>query len=72
MGPFLNYRSCNLSKARKPSTPEQADVPDFSEARKELIRRAANARALRRGLAFGTGLEDWRAAEAEIDARLNE
>lgn len=61
-----------FSKARKPSISEQLDALDFREARKELIRRAACARALRRGIVFGMELEDWRAAEAEIDARLNE
>jgi hypothetical protein len=61
-----------FAKARNPSIPQQLDVLDFREARKELIRRAACARALRRGLVFGAGREDWRAAEAEIDARLNE
>jgi hypothetical protein len=64
--------SNTFSKARKPSISEHFDGLDFGEARKELIRRAACARALRRGIVFGRELEDWRAAEAEIDARLKE
>ena len=48
------------------------DELDFKEARKELIRKAAYARATKRGVAFGAELEDWLVAEVEIDARLNE
>lgn len=42
----------------------------FAEDRQALIREAAYYRAARRGLAAGKELEDWLAAEAEIDQRL--
>jgi Protein of unknown function (DUF2934) len=62
----------HLPKTRKPPAPRSPDTLDFKEARKELIRNAASARAAKRGVRFGFDVEDWRAAEAEIDARLNE
>jgi hypothetical protein len=47
------------------------DALDFKEARNELIRNAAYSRAAKRGVTR-LELEDWLAAEAEVDSRLNE
>ena len=41
------------------------------EARYRMIEAAAYLRAERRGFASGNALDDWVAAEAEIDALLN-
>jgi hypothetical protein len=73
---------------RKPRRPAQAAVDsttvllllakqrvgdlDFHAARAELIRVAAYYRAEKRGFVPGAELDDWLAAEAELDARLNE
>jgi hypothetical protein len=62
----------HLPKTRKPPRHRGPETLDFNEARKELIRNAASAHAAKRGIAFGFELEDWLAAEAQIDARLNE
>ena len=48
------------------------DVPSFQEAREEMIRVAAYYRAEKRGFVPGMELSDWLAAEADIEARLNE
>lgn len=41
-----------------------------SESRRQMIREAAYWRAERRGFSPGFELEDWLAAEAEVDALL--
>lgn len=47
------------------------DVRPFSEdARRQLIAEAAYYRAAQRGFDPGGEVEDWLAAEAEVDARL--
>ena len=61
------------SKAVKPSEP--ADIVAVTrfvdpEQRAALIAEAAYFRAEKRGFAPGTEVEDWLAAEAEVDAIL--
>jgi hypothetical protein len=69
-----NYR--DKSRPRRPvlHLPIVRDAPplDFAEARTELIRKTAYSRAAKRGVSCVPDSEDWLAAEAEIDARLNE
>jgi Protein of unknown function (DUF2934) len=60
-----------LHLPRKHPPHRNPDALDFSEAREELIRIAAYARAAKRG-STRPHIDDWLAAEAEIDARLNE
>jgi hypothetical protein len=59
---------------RKPVTPPPAEVryPAFvdPQQRASLIARAAYFRSQERGFAPGHELEDWLAAEAEVDAQL--
>jgi len=58
---------------RLPPKPQQRnpDDLDFGEARKQLIWRAAYARAAKRG-SLRPQIDDWLAAEAQVDAKLNE
>lgn len=51
---------------------KRASDIEFIAARLELIRIAAHRRAEKRGFAPGAESDDWLAAEAEIDARLQE
>jgi len=66
-----------------PSSPSESGVPRakprsleaialalFARPRRDLIAEAAYYRALRRGFGAGGAMEDWLAAEAEVDARL--
>lgn len=46
------------------------EKPFDVEARRNLISEAAYFRAVQRGFAPGSELDDWVAAEAEVDARL--
>ncbi len=55
-------RKANAEVARHPA--------HFAEDRQALIREAAYYSAARRGFAPGRELEDWLAAEAEVDQRL--
>jgi hypothetical protein len=59
---------------RKRASPPAAEVqyPNFvdPQQRAALIARAAYFRALERGFAPGHELEDWLAAEAEVDSGL--
>jgi hypothetical protein len=55
-----------------PVRKQPASDLDFRAARIELIRVAAYYRAEKRRFIPGAELGDWLAAEAEIDARLNE
>ena len=52
--------------------PGEADYPSFvdPQRRTALIARAAYFRAMDRGFAPGHELQDWLAAEAEVDAEL--
>lgn len=54
------------------SAPAPLDVLNFQEARQEMIRVAAYYRAEKRGFVPGMELDDWLAAEADVEARLNE
>ena len=62
------------SQPNKTSTRKNSDVKhkiqDNGIARKEMIAVAAYYRAEHRGFADGDSMEDWLAAEAEIDASL--
>jgi hypothetical protein len=57
------------STTRRVSTPQATGFVDPAQ-RASLIANAAYFRAERRGFAPGRELEDWLAAEAEVDAHL--
>ena len=59
-------------KRAAPPAEQSAQVPSFvdPQQRAGLIARAAYFRALERGFAPGSDIEDWLAAEAEVDAEL--
>lgn len=46
---------------------ERREIPSFSESRAARIAEAAYWRAERRGFAAGQELDDWLAAEREVD-----
>jgi hypothetical protein len=46
---------------------ERREIPSFSESREARIAEAAYWRAERRGFAGGQELDDWLAAEKEVD-----
>ena len=46
---------------------ERREIPSFSESREARIAEAAYWRAERRGFAAGQELDDWLAAEREVD-----
>jgi DUF2934 family protein len=46
---------------------ERREIPSFSESREARIAEAAYWRAERRGFAAGQELDDWLAAEKEVD-----
>jgi hypothetical protein len=49
---------------------ERREIPSFSESREARIAEAAYWRAERRGFAAGQELDDWLAAEKEVDQDL--
>jgi hypothetical protein len=49
---------------------ERRDIPSFSESREARIAEAAYWRAERRGFASGQELDDWLAAEKEVDGDI--
>jgi Protein of unknown function (DUF2934) len=49
---------------------ERREIPSFSESREARIAEAAYWRAERRGFAAGQELDDWLAAEREVDDDL--
>lgn len=49
---------------------ERRDIPSFSESRESRIAEAAYWRAERRGFGAGQELDDWLAAEKEVDGDL--
>jgi len=49
---------------------ERREIPSFSESREARIAEAAYWRAERRGFAAGQELDDWLAAEKEVDEDL--
>jgi len=49
---------------------ERREIPSFSESREARIAEAAYWRAERRGFVAGQELDDWLAAEREIDDEL--
>ncbi len=49
---------------------ERREIPSFSEDRATRIAEAAYWRAERRGFAAGQELEDWLAAEREVDDEI--
>lgn len=59
-----------VKSAAAPSTSAPAAVSVSEETRRAMIAQAAYLRAERRGFAPGGELEDWMAAEAEVDALL--
>jgi hypothetical protein len=74
---------CATSRTKKPAPPiaketaaetevtatqlERREIPSFSESREARIAEAAYWRAERRGFTAGQELDDWLAAEKEID-----
>ncbi|HKJ22760.1 MAG TPA: DUF2934 domain-containing protein [Gammaproteobacteria bacterium] len=64
-------KAASASRQRKPRPgPEQAAAPITSDERTGLIARAAYLRAEQRGFVGGDPVEDWLAAEREVDAAL--
>ena len=51
------------------ATLERRDIPSFSDSREQRVAEAAYWRAERRGFEPGYELDDWLAAEREIDKR---
>jgi DUF2934 family protein len=49
---------------------ERREIPSFSETREARIAEAAYWRAERRGFSAGQELDDWLAAEKEVDEDL--
>jgi len=49
---------------------ERREIPSFSESREARIAEAAYWRAERRGFTAGQELDDWLAAEREVDEDL--
>ena len=49
---------------------ERREIPSFSESREARIAEAAYWRAERRGFVAGQELDDWLAAEKEVDEEL--
>lgn len=49
---------------------ERRDIPSFSESREARIAEAAYWRAERRGFTAGQELDDWLAAEKEVDGHM--
>ena len=49
---------------------ERREIPSFSESREARIAEAAYWRAERRGFAAGQELDDWLAAEKEVDGTV--
>lgn len=49
---------------------DEIALETYARSRRELIAEAAYHRALRRGFRGGSAVDDWLAAEAEIDAML--
>ena len=49
---------------------ERREIPSFSESREARIAEAAYWRAERRGFSAGQELDDWLAAEKEVDGDL--
>lgn len=62
-------KKTRVSKAAKPA-PAVSKSTVIPEERYKMIAAAAYLRAERRGFANGHALDDWIAAEAEIDAML--
>lgn len=61
------------AEAGKPATPSagaSTAIAVSEDARRAMIAQAAYLRAERRGFTPGGELEDWMAAEAEVDALL--
>lgn len=52
------------------SSLERREIPSFSESREARIAEAAYWRAERRGFSAGQELDDWLAAEREVDDEL--
>lgn len=49
---------------------ERREIPSFSESREARIAEAAYWRAERRGFTAGQELDDWLAAEKEVDGNV--
>jgi hypothetical protein len=49
---------------------ERREIPSFSESREARIAEAAYWRAERRGFVAGQELDDWLAAEREVDSDI--
>jgi hypothetical protein len=70
--PIMSYTSANPSKtiAKSQSAAPKNDIRDEID-REEMISVAAYFRSEHRGFEGGDSMADWLAAEAEIDAMLN-
>lgn len=56
---------------RSASVAPAADAPAVPASRDAMVRELAYALYERRGCVYGHELEDWLAAEAQVDAELN-
>lgn len=59
-----------VAQPRRCDSSSLLDTLDLSKTREALIRDAAYVRAVRRGFAPGSELEDWLAAEQAVDRYL--
>jgi hypothetical protein len=62
--------SRKTTRAKQTATPTPSRVDISENARRGMIAEAAYLRAERRGFSPGFEVEDWLAAEAEVDALL--
>jgi hypothetical protein len=69
--PALEKTAAKTSRARKTASPAAPGRSEISEEmRRGMIAQAAYLRAERRGFKGGDEVEDWLAAEAEVEALL--
>ena len=68
--PVAEQRSANESAEVTSSQLERREIPSFSIDREARIAEAAYWRAERRGFAGGQELDDWLAAEREVDGDI--
>jgi hypothetical protein len=68
--PVAEPRSANESAEVTAAQLERREIPSFSIDRESRIAEAAYWRAERRGFAGGRELDDWLAAEKEVDGDI--
>jgi hypothetical protein len=68
--PVAEQRSANASAEVTSAQLERREIPSFSIDREARIAEAAYWRAERRGFSAGQELDDWLAAEKEVDGDI--